>query len=293
MDLNGRVTVQYLLDWRFPESNLHELIKVCAKTFGDAPPVFNKSKSQMLKHQASVVSLPPSVSSPLQSSRISSVKGALTRQASLQERGSSSSTNGSSSIKTSNRTRSVSNREGGGDTDNSVSEEHLRLSLVSAAEAKVKARMDEEAGKTRAEVESLHTTNKELLDRQEKVEEAIKAMTEAEEEVKRQTEALSTAERDLNAELERLTAAEGSKNDVDSFVTVGSALEAKLVDSHVSDTAIEDAVYHLGRALHDGTLECEVYLKRVRNLSRLQFGHRAVANKCRAKLAKAAQDNDN
>ena len=80
---------------------------------------------------------------------------------------------------------------------------------------------------------------------------------------------------------------------MDSFVTVGSALEAQLVDSHVSDTAIEDAVYHLGRALHDGTLECEVYLKRVRNLSRLQFGHRAVANKCRTKLAKAAQDNDN
>jgi ESCRT-I complex subunit TSG101 len=55
----------------------------------------------------------------------------------------------------------------------------------------------------------------------------------------------------------------------------------QIVDAFVEDSAIDDAIYVLGEALRVGHLSWDVYLKKVRNLSRKQFFLRALMIKCR------------
>ena len=44
VDQTGRIYMEYLDKWRYPDSSLTGLINVCQETFGELPPVFAKSK---------------------------------------------------------------------------------------------------------------------------------------------------------------------------------------------------------------------------------------------------------
>ena len=45
VDQTGRIYVQYLDEWRYPDSSLMGLVDICREIFGELPPVFAKSKS--------------------------------------------------------------------------------------------------------------------------------------------------------------------------------------------------------------------------------------------------------
>ena len=50
-----------------------------------------------------------------------------------------------------------------------ITEEELRITLISSVEEKMKIKLEEEVSKTQAEIQCLHHTNRELLDRQEDI----------------------------------------------------------------------------------------------------------------------------
>ena len=50
-----------------------------------------------------------------------------------------------------------------------ITEEELRITLISSVEEKLKVKLEEEVSKTQAEIQCLHHTNRELLDRQEDI----------------------------------------------------------------------------------------------------------------------------
>ena len=50
-----------------------------------------------------------------------------------------------------------------------ITEEELRITLLSSVEEKIRASLEEEVSKTQAEIQCLHDTNRELLDRQEDI----------------------------------------------------------------------------------------------------------------------------
>ena len=50
-----------------------------------------------------------------------------------------------------------------------ITEEELRITLISSVEEKLKVKLEEEVSKTQAEIQCLHDTNRELLDRQEDI----------------------------------------------------------------------------------------------------------------------------
>ena len=58
-------------------------------------------------------------------------------------------------------------------------------------------------------------------------------------------------------------------------------LYKQLINAFAEESATEDAIYFLGEALRRGVIDCEVFLKHVRNLSRKQFMLRATMQKCR------------
>ena len=101
---------------------------------------------------------------------------------------------------------------------------------------------------------------------------------------------LETENGDMTAILERLTIMENDATllDVDTgVINVELPVYRQLVDAFVEDSSIDDAIYVLGEALRLGRLESEIYLKKVRNLSRKQFFLRAIMIKCRERAGLA------
>jgi len=73
----------------------------------------------------------------------------------------------------------------------------------------------------------------------------------------------------------------GDSVDCNEAVVATAPVFKQLLQAHAEDAAVEDALYFLGESLRRGVLDCESFLKHVRNLSRKQFLLRATMQKCR------------
>ena len=143
-------------------------------------------------------------------------------------------------------------------------------------------RFAEEFYKTKAEIQTLHSTNKELLDGQEDI-----GTIEAELQTK--ISQLDSCLEDLGLEHQSLQQAIESVDQLDpesldpdkGIVEVEEPLYGQIVNCYAEDAAISDTIYHLGEGLRTGRFELEAYLKKVRNLSRQQFYLRATMIKAR------------
>ena len=145
VDSNGKISLPYICEWNPPDSSLLDLIQVCILVFGQSPPVFSKAKT------------PTS----------SSINGSPAQIVVTNGGGSSGSSSGTTTASEENSAYSLEqdqrqSREVA--DDDLITDEHLRASLLSACEEVLRDRLDEEFMKTKAEVQSLHSTNKELLD---------------------------------------------------------------------------------------------------------------------------------
>ena len=258
VDHNGKVSLPYIQEWIYPESNLIELVQICVLVFGQSPPVFSKGKSSSTQSQQSTP-IRSQVNGNGQQRSVSSLP--VTRQSSLQEE------------------RSPPQRR-----QDDLSEEHLRISLMSAVEDLVKNKLEEEFMKTKAEVQTLHATNKELLDGQEKINDIIRNLETNTKELTEHERAFAEKETELNETLNQLSELDlTSAVEADEVIIVPNALHNQVVEAFALDAAIDDAIYSLGSALHNGVIECDVYLKSVRNLSRKQFLQRVIMAKGKQK----------
>lgn len=88
---------------------------------------------------------------------------------------------------------------------------------------------------------------------------------------------LQASVNELTSTLEGIQAREDP--DPDSMVLATSIVGNQLVDLVAEDNAIEDTLYHLGRALNAERLDLERFMKQTRMLAREQFMKRALAMK--------------
>ena len=169
--------------------------------------------------------------------------------------------------------------------DEPLNMEFERLSLVTRTEGVVKEAFAEEFAKTRAELQTLYSTNKELLDGQEEIG-AIEA------ELDSKLAVISGCVQDLEKEQSELAAWIAALDNLDpealdpdtGILNPQDPVHKQLVRAFAHDASIDDAIYHLGDALRHGLFPSfDVYMKKVRNLSREQFYIRATILKCRQK----------
>ncbi|KAK2726202.1 tumor susceptibility gene 101 protein-like [Artemia franciscana] len=284
VDQNGLVYLPYLHNWSPAKSDLPELIAVMIGVFGEQPPVYSKPKTEGYPSQQpfyfnSGMAMPspgaygqPSEGFvppyPTQSSSMPPYPVAAT------------------SLPYPTNSQCFPNGMPEQSSTGTIQPEHIRASLLSAVEDKIRRKLGEMSAAALAEMESLRRTGQELSQGKQTLENIFTRIEMEQADINRNIGLLTEKE----SELEKLVSSHGDDGgciDVDNAVVTTAPLYQQLLNACAEDAATEDAIYYLGEALRRDVIDIEVFLKHVRSLSRKQFLLRALMEKCRQKAGLA------
>ncbi|XP_070497258.1 tumor susceptibility gene 101 protein [Chironomus tepperi] len=295
VDGNGKVYLPYLHDWLPNGSDLLGLIQVMIVTFGEHPPVYSKPKeatpypTQSFMPQPGPINpnfmqFPASSGYPPYPSAGSNFGSGFPPYP--QSNNPYPPTVGFNPMPPSNNafnspTQNTASASGTG----TITEEHIKASLISAVEDKMRRRIQEKVNQYQAEIQTLKRTKQELQEGENKLAEIMRKLEHDESELKRNIQLLQDKDVELTKSLEQLE--QNDEIDVDEAVTTTAPLYKQLINAYAEEASIEDAIYYLGEALRKGVIDLEVFLKQVRQLARKQFMNRALMQKCRQKAGLA------
>merc|ERR1719500_2680998 len=80
---------------------------------------------------------------------------------------------------------------------------------------------------------------------------------------------------------------------VDELVKVDKASDRQLMEAFANDEAIKDCIYSLDQALRKDRISVDIYLKKVRELSREQFSCRLLISKIEEREARMLKEGEN
>lgn len=162
-----------------------------------------------------------------------------------------------------------------------ITEEHIKASLLSAVEDKLRRRLREQAQQSNAELETLRRTQHELREGKGRLEDILSKLQRERAELDKNVALLQEKEKELEAAVEKLAEQEGV--DVDEAVVTTAPLYSQLLNAFAEEATLEDAMYYMGEALRKEVIDLDTFLKQVRSLARRQFTLRALMHKCRQK----------
>ncbi|KAH8270459.1 hypothetical protein KR018_010242 [Drosophila ironensis] len=319
VDHNGKVYLPYLHDWQPHSSDLLSLIQVMIVTFGDHPPVYSKPKEQVAAPYPMNCRCPARISIPFL------ITFLLFLAFMPQPGGAGPSgsflpypTAGGAGGGNFPPYPTGSNfgpyppaggaagyppymnfpQPGGGyppaggynaasnaSSTGTITEEHIKASLISAVEDKLRRRIQEKVNQYQAEIETLNRTKQELVEGSAKIDAIVSRLEREQVDLQKNIAVLKDKEQELEKSLETLESAEAI--DPDEAVTTTAPLYRQLLNAYADEAATEDAIYYLGEGLRGGVIDLETFLKHVRTLSRKQFILRATMQKCRQKAGLA------
>ncbi|XP_014677867.1 PREDICTED: tumor susceptibility gene 101 protein-like [Priapulus caudatus] len=282
VDANGKIYLPYLHEWKQPASDVVGLVQIMCIVFGEMPPVYSKptsspqsSYSQQQGHTGyptgqGYMQMPqpgqpagqynPGYPTPYSNYNPQQYPGSsgyqqppagypgYTPSSSGQSPGYPGATHQQSSPYYAGAGTAAT-----GNT-NTVTEEHLRASILSAVQDKMHRRLKEVFAQAQAEMDALKKTQEDLNKGKDRLEQIINSLEEEQVKVDQNVVLL----KEKSEELKKL---------------LGKMEEQEQVD-------IDDAVVTTAPLYKQSG---EVYLKHVRELSREQFMLRALMKKCRDK----------
>lgn len=133
-----------------------------------------------------------------------------------------------------------------------------------------------------AEIEALFATQAELRRREQDVSRGIREMSEEKEGLEQQLQLVLMNTDLLEGWVRQNEGKWPHEVDVDDAFQPADVLSRQLLECTSLDLAVEDTIYSIDKAMQEGSMPSEMYLKNVRALSRDQFFHRALETKVRA-----------
>lgn len=296
VDSNGKVYLPYLHDWSPNGSTLQALIMAMIAAFGEIPPVYSKPRTDT-RPPYPVNSFMPSPAGypgyPQVSSQPVYPGGAAPypTQPNLPYPSYGSpypgpvNTNGmpyppvqtSSPYPPAAGYTPTPDVAGGG----TITEEHIKASLLSAVEDKLRRRLKEQAQQSQAELETLRRTQQELREGKTRLEDILSRLQRERAELDKNVALLQEKEKEMEDAVEKLAEQEGI--DVDEAVVTTAPLYSQLLNAFAEEATLEDAMYYMGEALRKEVIDLDTFLKQIRSLARRQFTLRALMHKCRQK----------
>jgi ESCRT-I complex subunit TSG101 len=239
VDHNGKVYLPYLHDWSPNTSDLLGLIQVMIVTFGEHPPVYSKPKEATpYPQQPSFMpqpgamnqsfQYPPQASSafpPYPTANAGGVSnfGAFpyaTAQNSASPYPPAAGFMPSMPQNAFNSPTQTNNNAAAG--TGTITEEHIKASLISAVEDKMRRRIQEKVNQYQAEIQTLKRTKEELVQGQNKLSEILNKLERDEVELKKNVQLLQDKDAELTRSLEQLE--QNEEIDVDEAVTTTAPL---------------------------------------------------------------------
>lgn len=233
VDHNGKVYLPYLHDWQPNGSDLMGLIQVMIVTFGEHPPVYSKPKDAPYPRQQQGAFMPQPSGAPNQYNPsfpqsnfppypTSNFGGGFppyppssgpsnTPYPSVFNMPGSTGFNSSPS-------QQNNNASGTG----TITEEHIKASLISAVEDKMRRRIQEKVNQYQAEIQTLKRTKQELMEGQSKLNEILRKLERDEVELTKNIQLLRDKDAELTKSLETLE--QNDQIDVDEAVTTTAPL---------------------------------------------------------------------
>lgn len=163
-----------------------------------------------------------------------------------------------------------------------ITEEHIRVSLLSAVEDKMKQRLKEKVAQFQAEMDVLKKTSEDLNKGKRKLEDIMRRMDDEMIEINECKQQLDAKNLQLTELIAKFDESEKTL-DIDDVFGPTQPLYKQLLNSFAEENAIVDAIYYLSEALRKGVIDLELFLKHVRELSCRQFMLRALMKVCREK----------
>ncbi|GLT93412.1 hypothetical protein SLE2022_112060 [Rubroshorea leprosula] len=266
---SGLVSIPYLQNWIYPSSNLVDLVHNLSATFARDPPLY----SQRVPNPNPNPNPPPKPSGSINSS-ISSSYGSVGRPPVMQQPPRAQQYPASPYGRVRTQTEDAAEYK-----NNAVNK--LVEMVHGNTTGMRKAR--------EAEMEGLFSTQAVLRRREEDINRGLNEMQDEKESLEQQlqvvlmnTDILDSWVRDNKEKTKKW-----GDLDVDNAFECMDVLSKQILESAAADLAIEDAVYSLDKALQEGTVPFDQYLRNVRLLSREQFFQRATAAKVRAEQMQA------
>jgi len=294
VDAAGKIYLPYLHEWGHPNSDLLGLVQICIVTFSEQPPVYAKPKQpQNLPYpihspQYPQGGYPPQPGYPPQSTGYPPQQPGYPPYPTPgyppnggyppANTGYPPGGGGGYPPYPPAAQPGAAARPG---TASSISSEHIKASILSAVEDKVRRRLREDFSQNQAECDSLKRTQEELNQGQNKLTGILAKIKHEEGELDSSIRILESKKEEMEEMVEKME--EGEEISCDDAVHASFPLYKQLMNDFAEESATQDTIYFLGEALRKGAIDVDVFLKQVRDISRKQFMLRATMAKCREK----------
>ncbi|KAJ8774033.1 hypothetical protein K2173_009464 [Erythroxylum novogranatense] len=256
---SGLVSVPYLHNWVYPSSNLVDLVRELSALFGRDPPLYSQRRPSNNPNPNPIPNPNPNPGPNPNNYSFGSV--GYPRPLARPYPASPYS-----------RTQ----------TDD-ASEVYKRNAISKIVEA-VHGDVLEMRKQRGVEMEGLFTAQALLKSREDEINKGLKEMQDEKEGLEAQlqvvlmnTDVVESWVRENEGKICKL-----GDLDVDKVFDCAESLSKQMLECTASDLAIEDVVYSLDKAVQEGAVPFDQYLRNVRLLSREQFFQRATAAKVRA-----------
>lgn len=294
VDSNGKVYLPFLHEWNQSGSTLQKLIQCMISAFGELPPVYSKPRNETRAPYPVNSFMPQPAGYPYP--QVSPLPGyptvtpyPTTSNLPYPNYGTpypgAGNTNGTPYPPPATANQYPPAAGYGGPSPEvaggTITEEHIKASLLSAVEDKLRRRLKEQSQQSQAELETLRRTQQELREGKSRLEDILARMQRERSELDKNVTILQEKEKELQDAVERLAEQEGI--DVDEAVVTTAPLYSQLLNTFAEEATLEDAIYYMGEALRKEVIDLDTFLKQVRTLARRQFTLRALMHKCRQK----------